>query len=132
MAMLACITEILKVTNNNIKYKKFTARFTNKAAPKPATESEVNSAYSNIYIYIYIYIYKYTYIYIHIYIYIYINHKNFSLRYLNKRVHSRECSNFGFQKNGSILEACFSALRHSKKLRKAPNLLRPALYQKFI
>ena len=42
--------EILKVTNNNTKYKRLTARFTNKAAQKPVIASEVNSAYSNIYI----------------------------------------------------------------------------------
>lgn len=42
--------EILKVINKNIKYKTFTARFTMKAAPKTAFESEVNSAYFNIYI----------------------------------------------------------------------------------
>ena len=41
--------EMLKVTNNNIKYKKFT-RFTDKVAPKPGIASKVNSAYCNIYI----------------------------------------------------------------------------------
>ena len=42
--------EILKLTNSNIKYKKFKARFTNKAVPKPVIASEVDSAYSYIYI----------------------------------------------------------------------------------
>jgi len=30
--------EILKVTNNDIQYKRFTARFTNKAALKPISD----------------------------------------------------------------------------------------------
>ena len=40
--------EILKLSNNNIKYKKFKARFTNKTVPKPVLASEVDSAYSYI------------------------------------------------------------------------------------
>ena len=38
------------MTNNNVKYRKFMARFTNKAAPKFVIAKEVTSAYSNIYI----------------------------------------------------------------------------------
>ena len=42
--------QMLKLNNNNIKYKKFTARFTDMAKPKPVIAIEVNSAYSNIYV----------------------------------------------------------------------------------
>ena len=42
--------EILKVTKNNIKYKRFKARFTSKAVQKPLIPSEVESAYFSIYI----------------------------------------------------------------------------------
>ena len=34
--------DILRITKNNVKYKRFTARFTNKALPKPVMAREVS------------------------------------------------------------------------------------------
>ena len=104
--------EILKVTNNNSKYNIFTARFTNKAAPKAVIASEVNSTYSNIYICPFL-----------------TNggksHKLHFKVFKETRWILENVVILDFRKNGNMLEALdwnlnFSALRHLKTCVKVP------------